>query len=123
MKKALFVAFLLPISAFTTSAAEGIKSTSEMGVFSFNEPRVAINYIRDPGSNEQFALAIGVPELSVSAPNGLKQTTAMIINCKTGRYAVTLGWKIDRKDQKPWARKIGGIFCWFHQKNFKHSLW
>ena len=114
MKKALFVAFLLPISAFPTSAEEGIKSTSEMGVFSFNEPRVAINYIRDPGSNERFALAIGVPELGVSAPNGLKQTTAMIINCKTGRYAVTLGWKVDRKDQKPWARKISEIFCWFH---------
>ena len=123
MKKALFVAFLLPISAFPTSAEEGIKSTSEMGVFSFNEPRVAINYIRDPGSNERFALAIGVPELGVSAPNGLKQTTAMIINCKTGRYAATFGWKIERINQKPWARKIGGIFCWFHQKNFKHSLW
>jgi len=72
-----------------------------MGVVSFNKPRAAIKDIRDTGSNDQFQLAIGVPELGISAPNGLKQTTAMIINCKTGRYAVTLGWKIDRKDQTP----------------------
>lgn len=55
-----------------------------MGVVSFDEPRAAIEDIRDPGSNEQFALAIGVPELGVSPPNGLKKTTAMIIDCKTG---------------------------------------
>ena len=72
-----------------------------MGVFCFNKPRVAINYIRDPGSNERFALAIGVPELGFSAANGLKQTAAMIIDCKTGRYAATFGWKIERKNQKP----------------------
>jgi hypothetical protein len=72
-----------------------------MGVVSVNKLRVAINYIRDPGRNERFALAIGVPELGVSTPNGLKQTTAMIIDCKTGRYAATFGWKIERKNQKP----------------------
>ncbi|EHA63172.1 hypothetical protein Syn8016DRAFT_0213 [Synechococcus sp. WH 8016] len=94
-----------------------------MGVVSFDEPRAAIKNIRDPVSNEQFALAIGVPELGVRPPNGLKQTTAMIIDCKTGRYAATFGWKIERKNQKPWTRKIGGFFYWFHQKNFKHSLW
>lgn len=107
----------------TRSDGYRIKSTSEMGVVSFSEPRAAIKDIRDPGSNDQFPLAIGVPELCISAPNGLKQTTAMNIDCKTGTYSVTFGWKIERKNQKPWALKIGGIFYWFHQKIFKDSLW
>jgi hypothetical protein len=94
-----------------------------MGVVSVNELRVSVNDIRGSSYNEKSIIATGVPELGVNAPNGLKQTTAIIIDCRTGRYGATFGCKIERKNQKPWTRKIGEIFHWFHRKNFKHFLW
>ena len=109
-------------SLVSTALAEKLKdSTIEYGNVSFTDPLISINYAQSWREPAEYALAITTKN-PVKAINGQGQSTALLVNCKSGRYSVAFGYRLEQNVEET-VDRIFGNFCSFHKKTFSHALW
>ena len=77
------IALLFPVAP--AIAEELNASTLEAGNFSFDQPLVSMNYAQSWQNPAEYAVAITAKN-PVLAANGLNQSTALLVNCKSGNY-------------------------------------
>ena len=122
IRTTLTAAALALSSLLAPANAEGLyDSNIEYGNFSFTNPLISINYARSWDEPAEYALAITAKN-PIFADNGLRQSTALLVNCKLGKYSVAFGYKIE-KSVAATAEVLAINFCGFHKKTFSHSLW
>ena len=116
---AVAIALLFP--AAPAIAEELNASTVQAGNFTFDKPLVSMNYAQSWEKPSEYAVAISAKN-PVLAANGLNQSTALLVNCKSGNYSVAFGQYLD----KTVAEEVEYLvinFCNFHKETFAHNLW
>ena len=116
---AIMIALLFPVAP--AIAEELNASTLEAGNFSFDQPLVSMNYAQSWQNPAEYAVAITAKN-PVLAANGLNQSTALLVNCKSGNYSVAFGQYLDKTVTEA-AEYLAIIFCNFHKETFAHKHW
>ena len=123
MIRITLTAAALALSSLVAPAhTEGIYGSNiEYGNISYTNPLMSINYVQSWDEPAEYALAITAKN-SIKANNGQRQSTALLVNCKSGLYSVSFGYKIEKSIEE--AVEVLAInFCNFHKKSFAHTLW
>ena len=122
MIRTVLTASALTLGSLVTPAFSELKnSTIEYGNFSFTNPLISINYAQSWHEPVEYALAITTKD-PVKADNGQGQSTALLVNCKSGRYSIALGNTREKKFEET-VKLYFVNFCSFHKKTFDHALW
>ena len=102
--------------------AEGtVDSNIANGNFAFTKPYLmSVSYARSAEDNALYALAITVKDQEQDE-NGLDISTALSVNCKTGRLTAAFGFDVVEPIKT--GQLIAGGFCMIHKKQFSHSYW
>lgn len=93
----------------------------EFGNVWFTDPMLSLNYAQSQDDPAEFALAVTTPD-PVKSKNGLAQSTAVLVNCKSGKYSASFGYHPEKSFEDD-AELIAVKFCNIHKKSFSHSLW
>ena len=118
MKKLLVV---LLMTMHPQIAAGAVDPTIRNGNFAFTKPYLmSVSYSRSSEDKALFGLAITTKEKNKDQ-NGLGIPTALITNCKTGRFSAALYFEVEEAIEA--ARRIAGSFCFMHKQYWSHSFW
>ena len=121
MRRLLSAAASLLLAQAPVFAEGSVDSNIENGNFAFTKPYLmSISYARSADDNALYALAITAKDQEQDN-NGLDISTALSVNCKTGRVTAAFGFDVVEPIRT--ARLIAGSFCMIHKKQFSHSYW